>query len=217
VKTQEHRWARVFFVIWTGQAFSLLGSAVAQFAIVWWMTNKTGSAAVLSMAMLASTLPQGLIGPVAGVLVDRWSRKAVMIGADLLVAASSLALAAVYLHCDPNLLLVYLILAVRSICTAFHWPAMSASMPLIVPPEHLTRMAGLTQGLQSAANLIGPALGAVLLGIWHMPGIMMLDVIGAVVASFALLLVHIPVPARAAGPAGGEGFMKEMRAGFRAL
>lgn len=69
-----NKWKRVFFIIWAGQAFSLLGSSAAQFAIVWWLTVKTGSAVVLATASIVAFLPQALIGPFAGVYVDRHSR-----------------------------------------------------------------------------------------------------------------------------------------------
>lgn len=72
---QENQWKRTFFIIWTGQAFSILGSSAAQFAIIWWLTVQTGSPAVLAMATLVGFLPQAIIGPFAGVWVDRIRRK----------------------------------------------------------------------------------------------------------------------------------------------
>lgn len=86
-------WKRSFFTIWFGQAFSLLGSAVVQFALIWWLTSKTGSAAVLSISSLAAFLPQGLCAPFVGPLIDRWNRKTTRIVADLAIAAASLLLA----------------------------------------------------------------------------------------------------------------------------
>ena len=77
---------RKFFIVWTGQAFSLFGSALVQFALVWWLTKSTGSATVLAMATLVALLPQVLAGPFIGVLVDRWDRKRIMIVADISIA-----------------------------------------------------------------------------------------------------------------------------------
>jgi MFS transporter, DHA3 family, macrolide efflux protein len=87
-------WGRVFFPIWIGQALSLLGSQVAQFGVVWWLTSTTGSGTVLAVATMVAILPGVVLGPVAGALVDRWDRRRVMIVADLLsaVAAATLAL-----------------------------------------------------------------------------------------------------------------------------
>jgi len=73
------KWKAPFFTIWIGQAFSLLGSQLVQFALVWWLTRTTGSATVLATATLVALLPQVLLGPLAGALVDRWNRRLVMI------------------------------------------------------------------------------------------------------------------------------------------
>jgi DHA3 family macrolide efflux protein-like MFS transporter len=89
-------WKARFFPIWVGQQFSLFGSAIAQFALVWWLTQKTGSATVLATASLVAILPQILLGPFAGALVDRWNRKRVMIIADSFIALVSFILALLF-------------------------------------------------------------------------------------------------------------------------
>ena len=78
-----NNWKKKFIIIWSGQLFSILSSSIAQFSIVLWISLKTGSAEVLSFAMIAALLPQALLGAFAGVYVDRWNRKWTMIGADL--------------------------------------------------------------------------------------------------------------------------------------
>ena len=81
-----NNWKKKFIIIWTGQLFSILSSSIAQFSIVLWISLKTGSAEVLSFATIAALLPQALLGPFAGVFVDRWNRKWTMIGADSFMA-----------------------------------------------------------------------------------------------------------------------------------
>ncbi len=87
--TRKHHWLRSFVVIYIGQTFSIVGSAAVQFAILWYLTIKTGSANTLALASVAGLLPQALLGIFAGVWVDRMSRKKVMIYADLFVALAS--------------------------------------------------------------------------------------------------------------------------------
>lgn len=89
-------WKTRFFTIWVGQQFSLFGSAIAQFALIWWLTQRTGSATVLATASLAALLPSVALGPFAGTLVDRWSRRRVMIVADSFIALVSLGLALLF-------------------------------------------------------------------------------------------------------------------------
>ena len=84
-----NNWKKKFIIIWTGQLFSILSSSIAQFSIVLWISLKTGSAEVLSFATIAALLPQALLGPFAGVFVDRWNRKWTMIGACLLYTSPS--------------------------------------------------------------------------------------------------------------------------------
>ena len=88
---------KTFWRIWSGQAVSLAGSQAAQFAMVWWLTEQTGSPAVLSVATLFALLPAIVAGPLIGALVDRWPRRLTMLAADGAVALGSLALMGLFL------------------------------------------------------------------------------------------------------------------------
>jgi DHA3 family macrolide efflux protein-like MFS transporter len=108
-------WQAPFFAIWTGQVFSLLGSQLVQFALIWWLTQTTGSATVLATASLVGLLPNVLLSPIAGALVDHWKRKTVMILADGTVALATLALALLFLSGSIQYWHVYLLMFVRSV------------------------------------------------------------------------------------------------------
>src|SRR5215208_2667421 len=86
------KWTVRFFTIWSGQAFSLFGSALVQFALIWWLTQWSGSATILALATFVGMLPQIVLGPFAGALVDRWNRRVIMIVADGAIAVSTLVL-----------------------------------------------------------------------------------------------------------------------------
>jgi MFS family permease len=109
------KWQIPFFSIWTGQTFSLVGSRVAQFALIWWLTKLTGSATVLATASLAALIPEILLGPLAGVYVDRWNRRMVMIVADGLVALAALWLAYLFWMDAIQIWHVYVIMVVRAV------------------------------------------------------------------------------------------------------
>src|SRR5215216_2618376 len=187
-------WAGRFFTIWSGQALSLFGSALVQFALIWYLTQKSGSATVLAAATLVGMLPQILIGPFAGALVDRWNRRAIMIIADGTIAAFSLLLAYLFATGVVQIWHIYAVMAVRSIGGAFHFPAMSASTPLMVPKEQLTRINGLNQALQGVNSLIAPPVGALLLGVLTTQGVLLIDVGTAMLAILPLLFIPIPQP-----------------------
>jgi len=195
---QATGWARPFFTIWTGQAFSLLGSKVAQFALIWWLTDRTGSATVLATASLVGLIPEIALGPLAGAYVDRWNRRIVMIVADAAIALASLCLAYLFWIDAIQTWHVYAIMFVRSVGGSFHWPAMQASTSLMVPKEQLTRVAGMNQTLNGSLNVFGAPLGALLMSLLPMHGVMMTDVGTAALAIVPLFFVPIPQPRRVA-------------------
>ena len=136
---QALRWKTQFYIIWTGQAISLITSAVLQMAIILYLTETTGSALILSLASLVGFLPYAVLGPFIGVLVDRYNRKHIMIISDLAIAFAAAILALVAFSKVLPVWLVMIILFVRSVGTAFHTPSLSAITPLLVPQDMLTK------------------------------------------------------------------------------
>ncbi|MGD8625477.1 MAG: MFS transporter [Anaerolineae bacterium] len=187
---------RPFFAVWAGQVFSLLGSELVQFALVWWLTTTTGSALVLALASMMAVLPRVLVSPIAGALVDRWNRRRVMILADGLSALTVVVLALLFALDAVQIWHVYVAMFVRAACGAFHWPAMQASTTLMVPEAHLARVAGLNQALQGLGAIVAPPLGALLLQLLPMQGVLAIDVVTAILAISPLFFVHVPQPER---------------------
>jgi DHA3 family macrolide efflux protein-like MFS transporter len=217
-KNRQQRWIYSFFTIWTGQAFSLIGSQLVQFALIWWLTRTTGSATVLATASLVGLLPQVFMGLVAGALIDRWNRRITMIVADSLIALATLALAVLFLTGTVQVWHVYLLMFLRSAAGAFHWPAMAASTTLMVPKEHLARIQGFNQMLNGGLNIISAPLGALLLELLPMQGVLSIDIFTALLAVLSLFFVAIPQPPRApatAGEAGKTSVWQDIKAGLR--
>ncbi|MCL4264899.1 MAG: MFS transporter [Anaerolineae bacterium] len=209
---------RPFFTLWGGQAVSLFGSQMVQFALIWWLTKATGSATILAAASLVGLLPQVLLGPFAGVLVDRWPRRWVMFVADSLVALASLVLAYLFWSGVVEVWHVFALLFVRALGGAFHWPAMQASTPLMVPEEQLTRIQGLNQMLQGGMSIVAAPLGALLVSVLTMPTLLAIDVVTALFAIVPLLFIAVPQPKKMDQPesaAGKTSFGDDLRLGFR--
>jgi DHA3 family macrolide efflux protein-like MFS transporter len=186
------RWARRFFRLWTGQAFSLIGSALVQWALMFWLAVTTGSPRVLAIAGVMGLLPQVLLAPFAGVYVDRLDRKRVMLFADLLTAASTAFLMVLFAMGYSDLWYVFVVMFFRSSMQAFHWPAMQASTTLMVPEQNLARINGLNQMIIGLSSILGPALGAVLYIALPMYLVLAVDVLTAGVAIVVLLAIKIP-------------------------
>ncbi len=206
-----------FFVLWSGQAVSLLGSQLVQFALIWWLTQETGSATMLALASLAGLLPRVILGPFTGVLVDRWNRRLTMLVADSAIALATMVLAYLFWVDAIQTWHLFVILFVRSIGGGFHNPAMQASTSLMAPESQLTRIQGLNQALQGGLSIVAAPLGALLLGLMPMQGILAIDVVTAVFAIVPLFFVHVPQPKQAAEEAQTEqtSFWAEMEAGLR--
>jgi DHA3 family macrolide efflux protein-like MFS transporter len=170
---------------------------------------------VLAAATLMALLPGIVLGPLVGVLVDRWNRRWVMVAADGLIALAALWLAYMFWAGRVQVWHIYLLMLLRSIGGGFHWPAMQASTSLMVPEEHLTRVAGLNQAMNGALNVVGPPLGALLLRWLPFEQLMLLDVATALLAIVPLLFVAVPQPKRGGLDEGLPAVWKDLVEGLR--
>jgi DHA3 family macrolide efflux protein-like MFS transporter len=202
------KWQTRFFTIWFGQAFSVLGSHLVGFAFVWYLTEETGSATVLAIGSLMQVLPSVIIAPIAGAYVDRWNRKAVMIIFDSITALFTLLVGVLFMLDSAQIWHIFLVMFIRATCGQFQWAAMTASTTLMVPKKHLSRIAGANQALQGIMNIIGPALGALLISITPMQGILFVDVSTALFAVIPLIFFSIPQPHRNGTAVGSKGETK---------
>lgn len=187
-------WQRRFWAIFGGQALSLIGSALTQFVLMWWITDTTGSAAALATAGMVALLPQALLGPLGGTFADRYSRRALMIGADTVSALCMLVLIALFLTERVELWHVYTMMFVRSAMQAFQAPAAAASTAMLVPTSFLPRSAGLNQTLQGIMTVAAAPLGALAIGVMPLGFALGIDVVTALLGIVPLLLFRIPQP-----------------------
>ncbi len=214
----EHtsNWKSPFFTIWTGQAFSLLGSQIVQFALIWYLTIKTGSATVLATVSMMALLPGVFLSPFIGPLIDRWNRRRIMLIADALIALMTLILALLFAFDLIQVWHIYVIMFLRAIGGNFHRPAMTASTSLMVPKEHLTRIQGVNQMLNGGLNIVAAPLGALLLELLPMKGIVAIDVVTAIIAIVPLFFIQIPQPERKPEEIDAKpSIFREMGEGFR--
>src|SRR5690606_13812396 len=144
-----NNWKRTFSIIWAGQFMSLLSSSLVNFAVIIWLSLETGSAEVLAYAAIAALLPQYVLGLFGGEFIDRGDRKKPMIVADGFIAVCTFAIALLFYSGQVELWYIYLLLGLRSVGSAFHMPAMQASVPLLAPESELLRIAGINQVIQS--------------------------------------------------------------------
>ncbi|MEG0617577.1 MAG: MFS transporter, partial [Oscillospiraceae bacterium] len=149
----------------SGQAISLFGSALTQFAIVWHITLSTSSGVMLMISTLCSFLPQILISLFAGVWADRHNRKL--------------------------LIILFVISAVRSVGSGVQSPAVNALIPQLVPKEKLMRINGINGTIQSLTLLAAPAVSGGILSLFGLQAAFFIDVITAVIGIGILLFIKV--------------------------
>jgi DHA3 family macrolide efflux protein-like MFS transporter len=210
-------WKTSFFTIWSGQALSIFGSQLVQFALIWYLTIVTGSATVLATASLVGMLPGVILGPLVGTLVDRGNRRVIMLLADGLVALATIGLAVSFALDGVQIWQIYAVIFIRSLAGSFHGNAMNASTSLMVPVEHLTRIQGINQMLTGGLNVVAAPLGALLLEILPIQGILAIDVITALLAILPLCFIAIPQPERSEQRSEQSTIFGDFKAGFSYL
>ncbi len=167
-----------------------------EFALAWYLTKTTGSATVLSTALLVALTPSIILGPFIGPLIDRWDRKKIMIFSDLAIALMTLALVILFYTGDIQIWHIYVAMVGRAIGQTFQSPALQAAVPNIVPEKHLSRAAGLTQTLSGMINIAAPPLGAFLMEALPMQSVLAVDISTAALAITCLFFIRIPHPER---------------------
>lgn len=185
-------WVRNATLFLSGQTFSLFGSMLVQYAIMWHLTLETKSGLVMGLAAVFGFVPQAIISIFGGVWADRMNRKALIIAADATIALSTLALAILMMSGYQDLWLFYATLAIRSAGAGVQMPAVAAIIPQIVPTSQLMRINGINGSIQSAMALLAPAAAMLLYVNFSIVSIFFLDVITAAIGIGFLLLIPVP-------------------------
>ena len=189
-------WKRTFFPFWISQMVSLLGSALVMFTLVWWLTEKTASATVLATATMFGLVPEIVVQPFAGAIVDRLNRKHVIIIADGAIALATLILGILFYYDLAGVGAIYGLMLVRSIGGAFHYPAEQASVALVVPDDQLARLSGLNPAARGIIHIAAAPMGALVLEYMDVAGGMLIDVVTAALAIAIVGLTFIPRQAK---------------------
>ncbi|MCC6455690.1 MAG: MFS transporter [Caldilineaceae bacterium] len=214
--TQAHnqKWQRRFFAFFGAQAVSLIGSNIAQFAITWWLARSLDSATVLATATLMALLPGVLLGPLAGVLVDRWPRRLIIMMADGVGALGAAVLMLLFWTDAIQVWHIYVITFVRALAGTFHFAAVQSSTTLMVPPEQLSRVGGMNQTVQGINMLVAPPAGALLLELLSLEGMMAIDVVTALIAIGMVFTITIPQPLASMTQTARPSILSDLRTGF---
>ncbi|NVM34761.1 MAG: MFS transporter [Candidatus Lokiarchaeota archaeon] len=212
LKTFKH-----YIYFWIGQLFSLLGSSVISFVIIFWITIETGSAVILSVATVLTFLPIVIFSPIAGVLADRWNRKILIFVADFFQAITTFALIIVFFLRIPNIWLVIFFTSLRSVFQAFHMPAANAIIPLMVPKDKLSRINGINYLFTGLITTIGPVIGTTLYVFLTIDQTLWIDIITFLIAIIPLFLIKIPSIHKKTEKKEKRMFLKDFKIGLNVI
>ncbi len=207
---------RSFLLVWGGQSVSMLGSRVSFIALMWWVLERTDSAAAVAAVGIVSALPSLVLGPIAGAFIDRVDRRRVMVVVNWASGLIMGAAGALLLAGALRVWHVYLFTALSATAMAFHRPALQASIPNLVEKDQLTRANSFYQVSRSISGLIGLALGGVLVGLLGTAPTLWLDSATFLLAGGSLLLTVFPSPRTSEGR-GWIPILRDTIGGFRFL
>lgn len=183
---------RIFIVVWLGQLVSLLGSAMTRFVLALWLWERTGQATALVLVGVFTGVSSLLANFVAGPLVDRLSRKHVMIIADLLAGFTTIILLLLAINDQLLPWHIYLASALSGFFGVFHFLALSASITVLIPKKQYTRANSMLSVAQYTSLVGAPAIAGLLIGPIGIVGVMLFDVATFLFAVTTLSLVTIP-------------------------
>lgn len=208
---------KTFLTIWLGQFVSRIGTAMTRFALLIWAYEQTGSATSVALLGFVAFLPMVLISPLAGVWIDRFDRRIILILSDLSAGLMTVAMLVLVVTGQLALWHLYLITGLAGAFEAFQYPAYTAVTSTLLPAEQYGRGNGLRSLADFGAQVLAPALGGLCLAWLGLSGVMAIDVLTFLAAIGTLLLVRVPPVADAESAAPRMALRREMRVGFEVI
>ncbi len=216
-KLENSQTFKSYILFWVGQLFSILGSGISQFTIIWWITETTGSTMLLSLASFFYILPMTIMIALAGVVIDRWNRKTIIVVVDSLQAFCMLIVVLLFNFGIENPIIIIIIMSLLGVFQGFHIPTVNAIIPTMVPEDKLSRMNGVNSFFRSFIQIIGPVVSAMLIAIIPIRIILWIDPITFLIAFIPLMIVKIPKVKREEHSIKKNSYLEDFKIGFRTL
>ncbi len=185
---------RTLIIVWLGQIVSIIGSGMTGFAFTIWVWELTHQATALALFGFFAQVPQILIIPIAGVIVDRWNRKYLMMVGDTVSGLLTITVLLLYITHNLQLWHLYLAVGVKGTFQQFQTLAFSASVSMMVPKQQYSRASSISFLASSSSRIIAPALAGTLYAVIGLVGILTIDITTFAIALLTVLLISIPQP-----------------------
>lgn len=201
---------RDFYILWSTQSISQLGSSITAFALTLWLYEKTGSALSTALLTICTYAPYVIMSIFAGALSDRFNKKKTMLVCDTLAAISTFVVFMLYKSDNLMVWHLYAINALSGLMNTVQQPASEVAMTLIIPKEYYQKTSGLQSLSRSLISILNPLIATALYGFAGLDAAIIVDLCSFVVAFVALAgFIRIPVVMKGAG----EGVLKLAKEG----
>ena len=185
-------WNRNFFLLWQGQFVSVFGTSAYFIALGFYILELTGSTAIMGTYYAIVTIPSVILSPFAGVLVDRWNRKTVIVWTDMIRGVTILALGIGVYYGVAEMWHFYLIGTIAGICGAFFRPAIMSAIPDIVPEDKLTNANAANNSTQTLASIFGRSIGGAIYAFMGASLLFIFDGVSYIFSGITEMFITIP-------------------------
>ena len=200
-----------FSVIAIGQMLSFTGSTLTGFALPLWVLTQTNSLVLFGIVGVLGVLPNVIISPIAGAVVDRFPRRMLMILADAACMVLLAVLLVLSLTGAMELWNMFIVFGLVACAVTFQRVAFQSSIPQIVPKRYLGHANGMVQSAIGVANFVAPLFGVGLLAVFGLPGILIFDVASYVFAIVTVMIIKFP----SSMAERAESMVQDIAGGFR--
>lgn len=191
-KRPKKLWNKNFLLLWQGQLVSCLGDAFYSMSLGFWVLDKTGSSSIMGILMAAISLPRIIIGPFAGVIVDRFDRKKLILLGDFIRGVGILFVGYAAYKNILEVWMVILIGIICGICSAFFNPAISSVIPDLVSNENIVKANSAQQMAMSTTSLIGSLSGGFIYSILGASIMFILNGVSYIISTISEFFIDIP-------------------------
>ena len=210
-------WNKDYILMLQGNAVSAIGDVLYSVAIGYWVYEKTGSSALMGIMSSISMFMVMVVSPFSGSIVDKCSRKAIIVGMDALRGLIMLIVGALAFTDKLSVPIVLAAAFLASACSVFFSPAVSTLMLDIIPHDDMVRGQSVHSGITSFINLVGKALSGALVAFLGVPLIIVINGISYLFSAATEVFIHVPKTVQQGAKVTVSGILRDFGLAIREI
>ena len=210
-------WNKDYILLLQGNAVSTIGDLMYSVAIGYWVYQQTGSSALMGIMSSISLFVTMFFSPICGSIVDKCSRKGLIVGIDILQGVLMLSVGALAFTNALSVPIVLLAALIASFGSVFYSPAVSTLMVDIIPRKHLVQGQSIHSGIVSLIDLVGSGLSGAMVAFFGVPLIVVINGLSNLYSAFTELFISVPRTVQQGAPITAKGVLQDMRAAIKTI